>query len=391
MKIRLTKRSIEMAVPPKTGILTLNDTDISGFQVRVTPSGQRTYYLYYRSHGRERRLKLGNHGDITCEQARKLAVAAKGQVAAGKDPAAERHRRNEDTRLMDVYGRFMSDHAAPRLKPRTVEHYRHIYETAISPRLGRKRLNEISRADIERLHGSLRDTPTRANHALSLIRALINKAIAWEMVAEHRNPCTGIEKFPQGRHERYLTPDELQRLLATLDRFDMERRTLPSAVAAIRLLIFTGCRRDEILNLRWSEVHLERSELVLPDSKTGRKRVFLNEPARALLAALSRDLGSDLVINGKTPGTKLQGLEKIWQRIRREAELEDVRLHDLRHNFASAAISSGLSLPIVGKLLGHKSLDATKRYAHLADEVLKEGSLAVGRQFSTNSSPVTSE
>lgn len=150
------------------------------------------------------------------------------------------------------------------------------------------------------------------------------------MVAEHRNPCTGIEKFPEGRHERYLTPDELQRLLTTLDRFEMERRTLAPAVAAVRLLIVTGCRRDEILNLRWSEVYLERSELVLPDSKTGRKRVFLNEPAQSPLAALPRDPGSDLVINGKTPGRKLQGLEKIWQRIRREAELEDVRLHDLR-------------------------------------------------------------
>ena len=193
------------------------------------------------------------------------------------------------------------------------------------------------------------------------------------------NPCRHVEKYREARRERFLSQGELARLGDELRQAERDNNATPWAIAAIRLLTFTGARRNEILTLQWEHVSEEHGCLMLPDSKTGRKAVRLSPPALALLQTIPRLEGNPYVICGERPGRHLVNIEKPWRRIRKAAKLDDVRLHDLRHSFASVAASGGQSLIVIGKLLGHSQPATTARYAHLADDPVKAASDAVGR------------
>ena len=212
---------------------------------------------------------------------------------------------------------------------------------------------------------------TTANHALVLLRLILDKAQQWEFMSSMRNPCANVTKFKTQAKERFLTDNEIARLVATLDQFEAASLAPKNAITIVRLLMMTGCRKNEITRLRWDELFLDEGVLKLKDSKTGKKEVTLSDDANQILAAVPPNEG-DYIFPGKDGIEPIQGLQKIWHRIRREAGLQDVRIHDLRHTFASVAVSSGTPLYEVGRLLGHASIQSTQRYAHLERSRLKD-------------------
>ena len=378
---KLNKRLIDSIAAADKDVVVW-DESLTGFGIRAKPSGAKSFIVQYRNkNGRSRRLSIGQAGKLTLDQARKAAKRVLGEVADGKDPAEERQmaRRGESIdQLCDLY---MKDHCARRCKDSTIAAHEWLMKRFIRPKLGNRKLLELRPADIAKLHADLQDTPYNANRVLGLLRAMLNCAERWEMIARGANPAAHIKPFPEKKRERYLTQDELEGLTAVLADGEADGSIDPYIAVAIRLLIFTGCRLGEILTLEWASVDLAKGRLVLEKHKTdqhGAKIIPLNAPAQELLANLPRQEGNPYVIVGEVPGKHLINLQKPWRRIRALAGLDDVRIHDLRHSFASFAVGAGLSLPIIGGLLGHKSVQTTARYAHLAHDPLKQASDLVG-------------
>ena len=222
----------------------------------------------------------------------------------------------------------------------------------------------------------------RLHNHLALLSKMFNLAELWDLRVGGSNPRRHVTKYKEQPKERFLSQDELDRLLEVLQEADREDSESPYVIAAVRLLIFTGARLGEILTLRWADVDLDQKQIQLPDSKTGQKLIYLNEPAIDVLKKLPRVSGNSFVIVGKKDGTHLVNLRKSWYRLRKKADLEDVRIHDLRHSFASFAISSGLPLQIIGKLMGHKKSATTERYAHLADDPIRLANEQIGQIMS---------
>ena len=243
----------------------------------------------------------------------------------------------------------------------------------ILPALGKRKVVDVTRADVTKLHHANRAAPYQANRVLAVLSKMFNLAERWGLRPDGSNPCRHVEKFAERKRERMLSPAELARLGGALAAYHGS----PYAVAAVKLLVFTGARLGEVLGLRWDWVDFERGEARLSDSKTGAKTLHLPPPALAVLTELPRVNGNSYIIVGAKPGAALVNLEKPWQAIRRLAGLDDVRLHDLRHAFASVAASSGMGLPIIGKMLGHSQPATTARYAHLASDPVKAAAAAV--------------
>lgn len=239
--------------------------------------------------------------------------------------------------------------------------------------------DSVTRADIAKLHHDSRKTPVQANRVLALCSKMFNLAEAWGLRQDGSNPCRHVQRYKEKKRERFLSGDELARVGSSLTK--AEETELPSAILAIRLLMFTGCRLSEILTLEWAMVDLEGGVLNLVDSKTGSKLVALPGPAIDLLLEAPRFQGNPYVIFGKKEGAHLVGLFHIWERIRADAGLEDVRLHDLRHSFASVAAAANMGLPLIGKLLGHTQAATTARYAHLSMDPLKAASEEIARRI----------
>ena len=227
-------------------------------------------------------------------------------------------------------------------------------------------VTQVTRADIANFHHDLRHIPYQANRCLEIISKMFNLAELWGLRPDGSNPRRLIQKYPEVKRERFLSLDEIKRLGSVLRDIETEGREMPSAILAIRLLLYTGCRLNEIMTLKWEYVDLEAAILHLPDSKTGAKKVYLGKPAVKLLEEAPLIVGNPWVIPGALPGARLTDLQPFWQRVRAKAGLEGVRIHDLRHTFASTAVAAGHSLPIIGRLLGHTQVQRTARYAHLA-------------------------
>jgi integrase len=297
-------------------------------------------------------------------------------VANEVDPTRERkaklaaHRAAaEAPTLAEFADRYINEYAKPYKKPRTVEEDERNLRLHIKPALGKLKLKDLTPAHIAKFHASGRDTPTNANRCRALLSHVFKMAEVWGERSPGSNPCRYIEKFRERKRERFLSADELVRVADALER--AEGKEPPSAIAAIRLLILTGCRPSEILSLQWEWIDFERGCLSLPDSKTGAKTVPLGAPALRALAALLRQESRPYVLPAERGDGHFIGIQKPWQRVRGAAGLDDIRLHDLRHSFASIAVSGGDSLYLVGKILGHRQSRTTERYAHLKDDPLR--------------------
>jgi integrase len=374
---KLTKRIVDQT-KPGTGQTFVWDTEVPGFGLRVLPSGQRSYVIQYRARGRSRRMTLGKHGALTPQTARKMAIRHLAAVRDGADPLEARQEHSQAPTVRELADRYLEEHARVKKKPSSQKFDERTIERVIVPAFGTVQVCDVTGEDVGRLHHSLSKTPVMANRVLALLSKMFNLAERWELRADHSNPCRHIERYQEQRRQRFLSPTELARLGEALSRTEQEGTEIRAAGLAIRLLILTGARRGEILNLKWDHVDLEARRLVLPDSKTGPKIIPLNSPAVDLLSELAEKDGSEWVIPGLKPRQPLVGLTRIWYRIRKEAKLEDVRLHDLRHSFASVAADTGVPLLVIGRLLGHTQAVTTARYAHLADDPLREATERIG-------------
>ena len=377
---KLTKKYID-SLKPESRDYVKWDTEVHGFGIRVRPSGRKTYILKYRANGGRsgtiRKPAIGVHGNITCDEARAIAKRWLAEVARGGDPSGERKAHRGTPTVAELCEQYLSEHAEPHKKPRSVEEDRRNMRLHVLPALANKRVSAVTRADVAKIHSSLRNRPAAANKVRALLSHMFALAEAWGLRPDGSNPCRHVKKYPERQRERFLTADEWKRLADTLNDCAEPR----NVVAAIRLLAFTGCRLSEILTLRWEHVEIEAACLRLPESKTGAKIVYLSAPALEVLASIKPIEDNPYVIVGRRPGSHLIDLQRPWRRIRRKARLEGVRIHDLRHSYASVGAGVGLSLPIIGKMLGHTQAVTTERYAHLAADPLKTAVERVGAEI----------
>jgi len=316
-------------------------------------------------------MTLGPHGVLTAEQARTMAMAALSAVRQGGDPAADRQARREALTVKDLADRFDKEHISLRIKASTAKEYRRNLDRFILPALGRLRVEEVTRADIAKFHHDLRHIPYQANRCLEVVSKMFNLAEMWGLRADGTNPRKHIRKYPEEKRERFLSAAEIRRVGEVLTEMETENIELPSAIAAARLLMLTGCRLNEIMSLEWAYVDADAPALRLPDSKTGAKIVHLGKAALDVLLAIPRIDDNPWVITGTKDGARLTDLQPFWQRARARAGIKDVRIHDLRHTFASTAVAAGQGLPMIGKLLGHSQVQTTARYAHLAADPVR--------------------
>ena len=468
------------------------DSELKGFGLRVRPKsgkepgGRKVYVFEYRPKpgGRstpKRRITIGQHGSPwTPKTARDEARRLLGVVAHGGDPAASQAEHRAAATVADLGARFLKEHVATKRKPATASQYRRLLRLFIEPAIGRRKVADVTRQDVMRLHDSMRRTPYQGNRVLALVSTLFAFAELAGERPSHSNPAYGVERFPERARERLLSPAELgwigealrdaeaaasrlqalstqladaRRAYATareandrrgriaarrrLERLRVQwraaddgRAVLPQAAACIRLLLFTGARLGEILTLTWPTVDTQRGEARLGDSKTGQKTIHFPAPALEVLATLPRLTGNPYVIVGERTGGHLVGIQRPWQQIRNAATvkgwaanpdaaiaglvrglasqlrraptfaecqqaadaagvelptlLSDLRLHDLRHAFASVAAGAGMGLPIIGKLLGHTQAATTQRYAHLASDPLKAAAATIAGSIATS-------
>ncbi len=365
---KLTKRSVE-ALEPKAESYFVWDSEIKGFGLRVMPSGVKTYQVQYRKGGRTRRASIGRHGTTTAEIARAKAKELMGEVSKGENPIEDIAQHRRAPHMAALCERFFEAHVLERCKPSTQGEYRRALDLFIIPAMGAFKVVDVERKDIADLHHKFRDKPYQANRTLGVLSKMFNLAEVWGLRPDGSNPCRHVPKYREEKRERFLTLPELQRLGTVLAGLEADGSESPFIIAAFRLLILTGCRLSEIQTLQWA--FLTDTGMDLPDTKTGARRIPLPPPARAVLDALPRVADNPYVIAGTVPGHYASDLQKPWRRIRKLAGLPNVRIHDLRHTYASNAVSSGMPIQMVGRLLGHSQLQTTMRYAHLADDPVR--------------------
>ncbi len=374
---KLTDGIIENIEPGDREII-IWDTEVKGFGVRVQPSGRRSYILKYRNiHGIIRKPKIAACADLSVAKARKTASEWKEAVRAGKDPSAERQAARKAPTVADLAADYLQRHALPNKRPASVRDDRSMLDRLILPRLGKMKVGAVTRRDVEVIHGGLRAKPYLANRVLALLSKMFNLAAAWGW--RNGNPARGIPRYHEDRRQRWLSADELKRLWAALEGHPSRR-----AANAVKLMVLTGARRSEVLGATWDEFDLDRSVWTKPSHHTKQKRtehVPLSGPATALLAALRAEAAADqaYLFPGNAPGKPVGDIKTFWRHVCRDAGLERVRLHDLRHTYASSLVSRGVSLHIVGRLLGHTQPQTTARYAHLDDHALREATNGFGR------------
>jgi integrase len=366
---KLTKRAVD-ALEPAAKDYFVWDSQIAGFGLRVMPSGAKTYQAQYRKGGRTRRVSVGRHGKITVEEARKLAKENMGQVAKGENPAEDISQHRKAPTVAALCERFFEAHAKERCKPSTQKEYRRAIDLFIVPAIGSFKVVDVERRDIAELHHRFRDKPYQANRTLGVLSKMFNLAEIWGLRPDGSNPCRHVPKYREVKRERYLNQNELQRLGHVLSEVERDGTETPFVVAAFRLLLLTGCRLGEIQTLKWD--YITDTGMELPDTKTGARRIPLPQPARDVLTHLPRSPGNPYVIEGKIAGKYATDLQHPWRRIRARAGLAGVRIHDLRHTYASNAVSSGMPIQMVGRLLGHSQIQTTMRYAHLADDPIRQ-------------------
>lgn len=393
---KITKQLVDSSEPgSKTYFIW--DTDVKGFALKVSIVGKKTYICEYRTAGGragfKRRFTIGRHGSPwTAELARDEARKLLGSVAHGEDPATAKQslkRRMTISELCDQYAEF----GCPLKKASTLATDVGRIKRHIKPLLGNRFVEELTRGDIMKFmqditNGSTKlDEKTRrhgrsivrggkgtASRTVGLLGAIYTYAISCEVVES--NPCRGIKRFPDKKCMRFLSQQEIVRLGNALKKASEEGEN-DKAIAIIKLLAFTGARKGEIEKLKWFEVDLDKHFLRFADSKTGQKIIPINQAAVAVIATQRPRQGNPFVFPADRSDGFFEGLPKIWRRVRKIAGLEDVRIHDLRHSFASVAVAGGASLPIIGALLGHKDTATTQRYAHLSADPLRAASQAV--------------
>jgi integrase len=415
MREKISKRTVE-AVEPSLRDVFLWDTEIPGFGCKVTPKGGRIYLLQYSMADRDHRVTIGRHGvEFAAEQARNEARRLRGLIAVGQNPAQIRSHERTAPTIAALGERYLDEYARLHKKPSGLAQDKRNLDNHVIPLIGHLKVSDVERQDISRVMRDIaagktaKDEKTKhqgrrivrggeivANRVHALLSKMFQLAEDWNYRSAGSNPCRGAKRFAEHKVERFLSADEFARLGRALDAAKRGQLIVepipdeppkrvrggqkkvgprfenPHAVAAIELLLLTGCRVGEVLNSRWCDVDLANRRLLLPDSKTGAKTVYLSEAAVKTIEKISRTPNSPYLFRGKKAAEPLRSIRVTWAHLCKAARLENIRLHDLRHSFASVGAASGLSLPMIGALLGHSQPATTARYAHLAASPLHQ-------------------
>ena len=314
------------------------DSELAGFGVRVYASGTKVYIVQTREPGKPaQRVTVGHHGEITAEEARRRAVHILLRIRAGQDPVPEplAAKLAGGPTVGELATAYLKDHVAVRCRESTAEFYALVVNKYLVPRLGKVPAAAVDHAMVTELLHSLGDRPVMANKVVETLSRIYNAAEDKGLIAEASNPCRQVVKFRERRRERFLTPDEFKRLGQALDEATTVRRLSVYTVAALRLLLLTGCRKREILDLRWEHVDLDAGELHLPETKTGTRTVALSPSAVKVLREIPREPDSPWVIPGKVEGKPMRNIDDSWKVICKLADLKDLRIHDCRHSCAT--------------------------------------------------------
>jgi len=400
---------------PRESNYTLWDPRVMGFGIHVTPNGVKSFVFKFTRNGRQGWITIGKSSAWKADAARERAQEMRKQLDQGLDPRQKIEAEKKAPTVSDLAGRYLEEHADIHNKERSAKEARALVEKIIKPKLGELRAKDVTREHVEQLLRELKKTPIRANRVRSCLSKMFNLAEQWNLRPDFSNPCHHVKPYKESKRERFLNRLELEALGLELDAREAE---IPYVVAALRLLVFTGARLSEVLQLTWDRVDMERRVFVIVDhktDKTGKKFIPINAPVLAALGyeldergeivadergnpkrregAIIRLLNNPHVLPGDKPGEGLSQIHKEWDKIRTSAgktlrkkieegggslledvDLSDLRIHDLRHCFASIGAEAGLSLPIIGKLLGHTQAATTQRYAHLAASPLRAAS-----------------
>jgi len=366
---RITERFIKSLEQPTAGNRVYYDTDIVGFGARITAAGVVSFVLNYYARGRERRYTIGRYPELNATAAREEALALREIIRGGGDPMERKENERAAPTIADLYNDYIERHAKIHLRPNTIRSAEGMATKHILPKIGHIKVADLTRRDVEELHNSVKDSPYQANRVRALLSKMMNLAKAWEWRDD--NPCQGVPKFREEKRERWLSTQEIERLCDALDKYSNQ-----SVANAIRLMLLTGARKSEALTARWEDFNLELGVWTKPSHHTKQKRtehVPLSAPAVQLLVSMKEKADDNAhLFPGDVAQQPLNEIKWAWAKLCKQAKIENVRIHDLRHTYASHLVSSGLSLPIVGRLLGHTQPQTTARYAHLADDPLRQ-------------------
>ena len=376
----LSKTSVDKAVKEPDRYV-LWDSELKGFGLRVEPSGAKTYIIRYRvgggRRGTLRQFKIGTPGKLTPAEARAEAVRLFARIELGQDPQQDRAEARKELTVSELCDLYLAEGVTTKkASTRALDEIR--IKRHVKPLLGARKVGAVSVADVERLmqdvaSGKVKNDATphtrggrgAASRTVGLLSGIFKFAIERKLCAE--NPAKGVKRFKDGRRERFLSPKELGGLGDALTAA-AAAGAQPGHVAIIRLLALTGARKNEIAQLKWSELRDGGTWLQLEDSKSGRKAIKLGAPAQVLLSELPRTESPWVFPDPRDASLPIRNLDWFWVGVRRRAGLDDVRIHDLRHSFASVGLAGGAGLPLIGKLLGHAHVATTSRYSHLADD-----------------------
>lgn len=385
---RITSQVVTALKPPARGNQVVWDNDLTGFGARITAAGAVSFVLRYVVNGQERRYTLGKHPDLSPGAAREQATILRGRIATGEDPMEARREAREAATVAELCEDYLDRHARPKKRPKSVEGDEQLIRLYIKPKLGARKVSAIGRRELDELHQSLKEQRYQANRLIALLSKMFALAVAWGWRPD--NPAKGIGRFSEDRRERWLTAEELGRLSKALKGYPDRR-----IADALRLLVLTGARRGEVLSATWDQFDLGRGVWTKPSHHTKQKKtehVPLSGEARLLVSGLResavRMLGGEdkltgfpFLFPGNVAGQPLREMKGAWAKICQTAGLPSVRIHDLRHTYASHLVSGGHSLPLIGKLLGHTQASTTQRYAHLADDPLRKATEEFGAIF----------
>lgn len=388
--MKITQKTVLSLKPPVSGNRIQYDEEIPGFGARITSNGVISFVLNYRFQGRERRYTIGRHPELTALAARERAIQLRGKILDGIDPLQQRVDAQNEPTVDDLAKDYLERYAKPHKRASSLRNDRQMLDKIVLPKIGPIRVSAVSRRDIEGVHHGLKETPYRANRVLALLSKMFSLAMEWRWRAD--NPVKGVPRYPEDKRETWLTAEQVEALLAALDNYADQ-----SAANAIRLLIVTGARESEVLTATWDQFDLKRAIWTKPSHHTKQKKIEhtpLSDTAMQLLRRMNADRTSAVLFpgqkNGKPSADARVTIRRPWVQVCKAAGLAvveqipgkrkkfliiwkpSVRIHDLRHTFASHLVSSGESLHIVGKLLGHTLPQTTARYAHLADRALRD-------------------
>ncbi|MBL8845468.1 MAG: tyrosine-type recombinase/integrase [Hyphomicrobium zavarzinii] len=363
-KAKISPKLVASLVPGDT----VWDTELKRFGARCRPSGT-TYVVKTRIDRKQRWITIGRDGPLTAAEARACAKRMLAEVDSGKDPTRTREVERYTPLFAEFARRWLKEHVAVKRKANTQTSYKHVIDAYLIPALGKVRVDRLDQADALKIHSELARHPYAANRTLAVLSAMMTFAERLKYRPPHSNPCHGVERYREHKRKRPLTRNELAALWAHLDTIEADEN--PYVISAIRLLLLTGMRREEVLALKWTEVDLHNDLISLPDAKTGPRTVMLSSQARAVLERLPRQADNPFVFVGRRSRSRLINISKKWREIRADLGFPDVRVHDLRHTVGSL-LARTAPMIVVRDVLGHSELETTNGYSHAANDDVRK-------------------